>query len=58
MPWQILTRSYTHSICGPSRTALLTSRLAVSLGHPFPINDVADGGLDPHQTTMVRASRR
>lgn len=30
-----LTKSYTHMICGPSRSALITGRLAHNLGNPF-----------------------
>lgn len=30
-----LTKSYTHMLCGPSRSALITGRLAHTLGNPF-----------------------
>ncbi len=39
-----LTRSYTHNICGPSRTALISGRLAHTLGNPFPM---VEGGSMP-----------
>ena len=50
---QVLTRSYTHSICGPSRTALLTSKLSFNLGNPFPVNSGGHGGLGPEHNTIA-----
>ena len=48
----VLTRYYTHMICGPSRSSLLTGRSAYSLGNPFPRLG-NHGGLDPSFNTLA-----
>lgn len=49
---QILTKYYTHFVCGPTRSALLTGRSANSLGNPFAMADSA-GSLDPKYDTIA-----
>lgn len=44
-----LTNYYTHTLCGPSRAALLTGRSAHSLGNPFSMT--RGGHLDPQFKT-------
>eukprot|EP01083_Nonionella_stella_P008756 25313_1 len=48
----IFSNHYTHYICGPSRSALLTSRYSVHLGNPFDILHKG-GGLDPFIPTFA-----
>eukprot|EP01083_Nonionella_stella_P266521 901492_1 len=33
----IMSHHYSHHVCGPSRCALITSRLSHNLGNPFPM---------------------
>eukprot|EP00301_Raphidiophrys_heterophryoidea_P006724 c12689_g1_i2.p1 GENE.c12689_g1_i2~~c12689_g1_i2.p1 ORF type:complete len:682 (-),score=147.68 c12689_g1_i2:272-2317(-) len=50
----VLTNYYTHIICGPSRSALLTGRTSFSLGNPFAmIGPKGGGGLPPQYNTIA-----
>ena len=37
--WIILSNHYTNPICGPTRSAFISSRFAYKIGNPFPIRD-------------------
>ena len=51
-----MTNAFTHLMCGPSRVALVTGRLAHKLGNPFPM--VEGGSLDPKYKTIGHEFQR
>eukprot|EP01084_Bolivina_argentea_P183876 317240_1 len=47
----VFTNHHTHFLCGPSRSALLTSRFSYKIGNPFAHE--TEGHLLPHYKTFV-----
>eukprot|EP01084_Bolivina_argentea_P005072 9586_1 len=47
----IMSQHYSHHVCGPSRCALITSRLSHNLGNPFPM--MTGGNLRSSYKTFI-----
>ena len=50
----IFKRHYSHWLCGPSRSALISSRLAYKLGNPFDAPSFVNGDMDANISTWMQ----
>ena len=53
----IFSRHYSHWLCGPSRSALISSRLAYKLGNPFDAPSFVNGDMKANISTWMNIIR-